>query len=81
MTIAGLDLPEDVLKSLIAHAYTRKLQVERQLSQQRGQGEDHISVAICEQGKLDLKEANERVLIELDRQQDRLLLDKEAEVS
>ena len=65
---------------MLAHAHRRIFQLKKQLREQQLLEHQRLEDALCEQKKLDMKEANIKIGQELDRQYEDLMLEKEAEV-
>lgn len=76
----GLNLSEEELNALLAHAHRRIFQLKHQLREQQMLEHQRLEDALCEQKKADMKEANLKLGEELDKQYNELQLDKEAEV-
>lgn len=76
----GLNLSEEELNALLAHAHRRIFQLKRQLHEQQVLESQRLEDALCEQKKSDMKEANVKVGSELDKQYNELQLEKENEL-
>jgi len=77
----GLNLSEEELNSLLAHAHRRIFQLRRQLKEQQLLEHQRLEDALCEQRKADYEEANIKIGEELDKQYIEMQMVKEAEVS
>lgn len=66
---------------MLAHAHRRILQLKHQLMEQHLLENQRLEDALCEQKKMDMKEASQKLGQELDKQYDELQLEKEREVS
>lgn len=69
------------LNAMLAHAHRRILQLKHQLMEQHLLENQRLEDALCEQKKMDMKEASQKLGQELDKQYDELQLEKEREVS
>ncbi|XP_067938140.1 MICOS complex subunit MIC60-like [Watersipora subatra] len=76
----GLDVTEEERNALLAHSHRRIFQLKKQLREQQMLEHQRLEDALCEQKKLDMKEANLKLGQELDKQYEDLLLEREAQI-